>query len=1006
MIGSPPPEDLNAEWIWTSEPTDQIESYAFFRREFTLDETPGSADFWITGHTTYHVYINGRHFVRGTCQAMEGISTVSWFDIAYCLQIGRNSIAIAVHNTQVSRFSHRKKASALLSQLNLDGSPFLWTDENWHCLPGDCYMRNQPRLSRAEGFVESVDLRRYPHGWSDLDFDSSAWDEAQIVQPVGPNHRLSAQPDFDVVSEPYAYFNYYVIGSAAQVAATTHISFPSAIRGASGLYAAETYIHVQEDMNVRFLLFCDDPYYLIVDGNIIKVQGFREPGNWTDCRWGQPRNYLQDQFAELSATIPLTKGSTHMQILQLVGDNSSGASFVFPDTERESMRFLRGDDDFSFDGWNILGKLRLPFSHVSPSLDLSHLPKSSYYGHGPCDAAAHLMAYSFTAKEVWEDPLEALDLQQGDYAVLELEKYVRGCPEFAVQGTPGDVIDILHGEFLNGHFILPYAHDSRRVYTLVLGEEATRWQAHTPQGIKYLMIHVRQARESVQFQNISIRRNSIEHRNASSFTCSDELYNQIWEVGVNTLESTHDNIFLNSGCSTEGQLMADAMIQSLASIFVFGSYDYSERALREFAAAQYETGEIPAIAPSDYTVRLFDFGLLYPAWLHKHVLHSGNLKLLDDLIPHLQGLLSFYKSITTEDGLLLGNLEPPYDLPVLIDYSDSCDRKGVSTALNALYYNFLVKCEWLFERAGLHDEAQACLKHAASLVKAIRTLTWDSSEGLFADAWYDGKQIESYSMQANILALYAGLPQEKYIDKMHEKLFLEYAPFQTRIEDEFNENPYFKYFLLDMGFSSKNRDWAAEFMRYYWGKMIADGATTWWDRYCPDAEFGPENALSLCHGYGVCPNFFLITEITGIRPAEPGYSVVYFNPLLTAVEWCRAQISTPHGTIQVDWGFRESGELEILIDSNYELEVVPLLNPEIISDAIMHVSDEVVIAYPEERRNELDVEAGEAPQSHPDVTDTQRLPDEPASDEDPAAAATVDEVPETVVEEPDPDVRS
>jgi hypothetical protein len=267
------------------------------------------------------------------------------------------------------------------------------------------------------------------------------------------------------------------------------------------------------------------------------------------------------------------------------------------------------------------------------------------------------------------------------------------------------------------------------------------------------------------------------------------------------------------------------------------------------------------------------------------------------------------------------------------------------------------------------------------MAKALRIFNWNSEEGLFADAWYDGKAVAQCSLQANILALYAGIVQEKHVEAMCGKLFLEYAPFLSRIDDRDNDNPYFKYFLLEMCFSRKNRDFGADFLRYYWGKMIADGATTWWDRYSPDQDFGPENALSLCHGYGVSPNYFLITEIVGIRPAEPGYSTVYFNPLLTAVEWCRAQIPTPRGTIQVDWGFRESGELEILIDANFSLEVIPLLNPDIISDAIMHVSDEVIIAYPEERKTESTGESGA--QSTPGITRAAK----PAAEAPPATEA-------------------
>ena len=91
------------------------------------------------------------------------------------------------------------------------------------------------------------------------------------------------------------------------------------------------------------------------------------------------------------------------------------------------------------------------------------------------------------------------------------------------------------------------------------------------------------------------------------------------------------------------------------------------------------------------------------------------------------------------------------------------------------------------------------------------------------------------------------------------------------------------------------------------------------------------------------PNYFLIREVVGIRPVSPGARQVYFNPLLNATEWVQAQIPTKHGQIRVEWSFEEADRLEIVIDADYLLEVVPTLPPEMTKIVTFHVGELVSI---------------------------------------------------------------
>jgi hypothetical protein len=198
-------------------------------------------------------------------------------------------------------------------------------------------------------------------------------------------------------------------------------------------------------------------------------------------------------------------------------------------------------------------------------------------------------------------------------------------------------------------------------------------------------------------------------------------------------------------------------------------------------------------------------------------------------------------------------------------------------------------------------------------------------------------------MQTNVLILNASIALPEQFETVFNKLFLDYAPFHEPIQDKENETPFFKFFLLEMAFNLGLREWGIEYLRYFWGKMVQAGASTWWDKFNPDAEFGPEDATSICHGYAAFPNYYLIREVVGVQPAIPGSAKIYFNPILTACEWAKAKIRTPHGNIKAEWSHLETGELEIRIDADFPLEVIPKLDPNVAANAIVHISEGVNI---------------------------------------------------------------
>ena len=396
----------------------------------------------------------------------------------------------------------------------------------------------------------------------------------------------------------------------------------------------------------------------------------------------------------------------------------------------------------------------------------------------------------------------------------------------------------------------------------------------------------------------------------------------------------------------QAQYISDAMIQSWAAFHLFGDFQLSATCLSDFAKTQLETGELNAVSPSGFFQAVPDFSLLWIVWLHRHIQYTGDEAFLRKMFPHMERLLNYYDRIAMSPDNVLGDLRELMGTYCFLDH-DEIDRQGISTGLNGIYCRALNCAAVLSENYGRSDLASLYRGRAAKVASQIRSLAWNEEKGLFADSFYNSEKSSSYSWQSNILALYGGVASPENYSTIWDKLYQDRPPYEKQVHADYN-NPYFKYFLLEVACAIGKSAWALRFIRYYWGKMLDAGAITWWELFNPEGDDQNLRQMSKCQGYAVSPNAFLISELVGIRPAEPGMSRVVFNPCPKACAWVKAKIPTPKGSIRVEWRKNVEQVFVANISATYPLEIIPILDPEVAEKAEFQVSDNITILTPDD----------------------------------------------------------
>jgi hypothetical protein len=122
--------------------------------------------------------------------------------------------------------------------------------------------------------------------------------------------------------------------------------------------------------------------------------------------------------------------------------------------------------------------------------------------------------------------------------------------------------------------------------------------------------------------------------------------------------------------------------------------------------------------------------------------------------------------------------------------------------------------------------------------------------------------------------------------------------------------PYYNNFVLfALGHLGRTNE-GLNFADKYWGGMIREGATTFWEGYdnsWPKKHFhrylhadnGEGYFVSLCHGWSTGVTNWLTEHVLGVQARAGGFAVTRIVPHLGYLHWAAGRVPTPHGNIVI-----------------------------------------------------------------------------------------------------------
>ncbi len=375
-----------------------------------------------------------------------------------------------------------------------------------------------------------------------------------------------------------------------------------------------------------------------------------------------------------------------------------------------------------------------------------------------------------------------------------------------------------------------------------------------------------------------------DESHSGTFACSDKLLNKIWEVGAYTMDLTTREFFLDGIKRDRWTWSGDAIQSYLMNYYLRFDTECVKRTIRHLRGKDPVTAHINTIM--DYTFYWFKSILDYYQY-------TGDLTFISEMYPKMCTLMDYVLERTNSDGLVEGKA----DDWIFVDWVDfPMHKRGVLAFEQILFYKALMT---MHTCATLLHQTDPYQQLAENVIGKTRKLLWNDDRQAWEHAIEEGEINHQITKFPNMFAILYDI-----VDDATKRNIVDSVMENNKIDPI--TTPYMRFYELEALCMMGRQTQVLQEIRNYWGGMLREGATSFWEKYIPSeqgtehlAMYGRPYGKSLCHAWGASPVYLLGRYLLGIQPTQPGYATWEARPNLADLEWMEGRVPTPNGIIHI-----------------------------------------------------------------------------------------------------------
>lgn len=377
---------------------------------------------------------------------------------------------------------------------------------------------------------------------------------------------------------------------------------------------------------------------------------------------------------------------------------------------------------------------------------------------------------------------------------------------------------------------------------------------------------------------------------SGSFRCSDEELNHIWDVAAYTMDLTTREFFMDGIKRDRWTWSGDAIQSYLMNYYLRFDTECVKRTIRQLRGKDPVTAHVNTIM--DYTFYWFKS-------IYDYYLYTADIAFVREMWPRMVTLMDYVEGRLNEDGMAEGQA----DDWIFVDWVDFPMHKRGTLCFEQI---LLMKAmETMAVCSKLLNIKTDYRVKSESLRNKIKQTFWSYEQKAYYHAIEDGKINKQITKFSNMFAILYGLAYEEERHEIMQSVMLNPVidPITT---------PYMRFYELETLCIDGLQEQVLQEMKAYWGGMLREGATSFWEKYNPEekgaqhlAMYGRPYGKSLCHAWGASPIYLIGKYFLGVRPTKPGYEEYEVHPTLGGLEWMEGDVPTPFGKIHVKMNTHE-----------------------------------------------------------------------------------------------------
>lgn len=390
--------------------------------------------------------------------------------------------------------------------------------------------------------------------------------------------------------------------------------------------------------------------------------------------------------------------------------------------------------------------------------------------------------------------------------------------------------------------------------------------------------------EGIDFSGISVNEELSPSVLRSSFECDNQTVNEIYKVAAKTM-GLCSREFILDGIKRDRWLWgADVYQSSLMHYYSF----FDTKSIKRSMTALF--GKSPF---SLYINHIMDYTFLWIICFDDYYRHSGDEKFARENCYKVFEMMEHCLGRRDENGLMDSR---PEDW-VFVDWAD-LDNSGEVCCEQMLLIAALKKCVILSEEFGYKDKAEryrAIYKETEAKLERF----WLEDKKGYTYSVRNGKPDGKILMHPNVFAVLFDLCDDKRKEMIKQNV-LENPDIPKIV------TPYMRFYELAALCRIGETKYVMDETINYWGAMIKEGATTFWERYDPEekgaekyAMYGRKYGKSLCHAWGATPLYIIGRYIVGLKASENGKSFT-LKPDLAGLKRFKAEMPLAKGSVKIE----------------------------------------------------------------------------------------------------------